>query len=753
MSRKSRRPLPEVRPLEDRSVPATLSGAVFADLNGNGVRDATEPGLVGVTVQLDRAADGSAAASTLTDNLGNYSFAGVADGNRSVTVSPAAGTVPTGNGVVRTATVAGADVTVAGVGLQPSGKASGTIYADLNADGKRDANEPGVPGAVVALDLYGNGGVDLSAVTGSDGSYTFANIPDGSHKLTVSATANYQAVSPNPVIATVSNGGTVSGLDFGFKPLNAVQGKVTLGPNGAGVSGVTVQLDVNSDSKIDFATTTDTKGNYLFANVVPGKHLVAIVVPSNATVDTPDGSPRRQVTVANDLNTGVNFGVTYPGSVTSGVFLDANGNGKRDASEIGLPAQNVQLDLYNGGTLIPVTAKAGTDGVFTVTGIPDGTHTLVMTPAGGYAGTSPTRTTFTITNGGGVTLDPFGQKQSVGGTVAVGNGSGPGAVVYSFTVDSKGTLVATPGLQLTPPTKGGSRVIQADVNADGTDDVITAAGPGDAPVVRIYDGRTGAEIIPGGLQVFEATFAGGVNLAVGDFTADGKPDLVAAADTGGGPRVRVFDLAQFQVGADPAKAKVIGDFFGIDDPDFRGGARVAAGDLNGDGVADLVVAAGTGGGPRVAVFDGTSVGAGKFPQRLIGDFFAYESSLRNGAVVSVGDFNGDGKMDLVTGAGPGGSPRVTVFSGPDVMGNKGAESVRIADFFVNSNTGGRTGTRLTVKDLDGDGKADLVAADGSRAFVYTGQSLLAYYLNPVGLAPIAALELAPFTGSRSVNVG
>src|SRR5207247_5591894 len=99
--------------------------------------------------------------------------------------------------------------------------------------------------------------------------------------------------------------------------------------------------------------------------------------------------------------------------------------------------------------------------------------------------------------------------------------------------------------------------------------------------------------------VFEG-FTGGVFVAAGDLTGDGIPDLVVTPDEGGGPRVLVFRGGDFATMA---------SVFGIDDPAFRGGARAAVGDLNGDGRADLIVAAGFGGGPRVAAYDGRSVGA------------------------------------------------------------------------------------------------------------------------------------------------
>ena len=107
-------------------------------------------------------------------------------------------------------------------------------------------------------------------------------------------------------------------------------------------------------------------------------------------------------------------------------------------------------------------------------------------------------------------------------------------------------------------------------------------------------------------------------------------------------------------------------YFAIDDPAFRGGARATLGDLNGDGKAELTVSAGFLGGPRITIWDGASVLAGH-PVQLL-NFFAFEDTLRNGAFVSAGDVTGDGRADLIFGGGPGGAPRVRVFDGQALLG-------------------------------------------------------------------------------------
>jgi hypothetical protein len=295
--------------------------------------------------------------------------------------------------------------------------------------------------------------------------------------------------------------------------------------------------------------------------------------------------------------------------------------------------------------------------------------------------------------------------------VGVPDGKTGDVVVYNADRSVGFTVTAPYGAGFT----GGVRVALADVTGDGTPDLITAPGPGTEPLVKVYDGAT--HDLVASFDAYDPKFTGGVYVAAADLTGDGKAEIITGADQGGGPVVAVFDGSTVGGTAAP---KALDTFLAIDDPNFRGGVRLATGDVNGDGTADLVVGAGFGGGPRVTVYDGKALGQGQ-QVKLVNDFFAFEASLRNGVFPAVGDLNGDGCGDLIFGAGPGGSPRVLAFDGRAIQA--GVESA-IANFFAGS-AASRLGIEVgTVTDSSGNTTivgTDL-ATDTAEAFAASGAS-------------------------------
>ena len=170
---------------------------------------------------------------------------------------------------------------------------------------------------------------------------------------------------------------------------------------------------------------------------------------------------------------------------------------------------------------------------------------------------------------------------------------------------------------------GGVRVATGDFNGDGTDDIIVGAGSGGGPHVKVFDGKTFAEIAS--FFAFDTAFVGGVEVAAGDLDGDGKSEIVVAAGPGGGPHVKVFR------GGDMA---VLASFYAFD-PQFRGGVSAGI-----DGIArTLIVGAGPGGGPEVGIYDGSTFALRK-------SFLAFDAAYTGGVslaaidnVIAVGMFS------------------------------------------------------------------------------------------------------------------
>jgi hypothetical protein len=262
----------------------------------------------------------------------------------------------------------------------------------------------------------------------------------------------------------------------------------------------------------------------------------------------------------------------------------------------------------------------------------------------------------------------------------VANGPDQRVAVYEADGTSIGAFTAYPGLF-----QGGVRVALADLNGDQRPEMVTAPGPGAEPEIGIYSqqwvsGRDRGTRL-GHFLAFETSFRGGVSVATGDVNGDGRPEIVTAAGKGHAPEVRAFDAAGRQLLS-----------FLAFDSGYTGGLSVAAGDLNADGRAEIVVGA-LASPARIRAFDGGA------PYGPVISPFAPEGP---GVQVGVADLAGDGHGVVLAGAATGENRGLFVV---DPLSGAVRDSVDIAGEFPN-------GIRVGGGDLDGDGRDEIVVAPG-----------------------------------------
>ena len=327
----------------------------------------------------------------------------------------------------------------------------------------------------------------------------------------------------------------------------------------------------------------------------------------------------------------------------------------------------------------------------------------------------------------------------VGYAAAVGTGVGPVVNVYNAAGQPTASFFAY------DPTYGaGVFVSLGDVTGDGRQEVVTSTGPGGTANVRVFTtaGQSGSELpLVASFFAYPTAFVGGVNVALADVNGDGYADIICGVGVGGGPNVRILDgrqvsLGNFSLAAVADGGALIASFFAYPEG-FTGGVRVAAADVDGDGLADVICGVGSGGGPNVRVFDARRLLAGDFNPTT--SFFALPSTFTGGLFVSTGDVNNDGVPDLIVGVESGGGPNARAY---DLK----TQAVLQSFFaFDQTQTGG---VRVAGTDVNQDGYDDFILGTGP-AVAGTLRAL-----NGRTLTPLLA-DTTPFGGSFTggVNVG
>jgi subtilisin family serine protease len=193
----------------------------------------------------------------------------------------------------------------------------------------------------------------------------------------------------------------------------------------------------------------------------------------------------------------------------------------------------------------------------------------------------------------------------------------------------------------------GLSVAVGNVDKDKAGEIIVATGSGVSNEVRVF---TAQGVLKYKFQPYNAGFRGGVNLALGDTDGDGATEIITGAGPGGGPHVRIFS----------GTGHVEGQFMAYE-TGFRGGVQMVAGNFDYGAKAnqdEIIVAPGAGRQPQIRVFNAKG--------RLITSFVAFNNNFQKGFSVSLSDIDGNGLPEIVAAAGPGGGPHVRIF---DMVGN------------------------------------------------------------------------------------
>jgi hypothetical protein len=591
--------------------------------------------------------------------------------------------------------------------------------------------------AVLNTHSLGVGSHAITATYNGDGNFTLSHSPPANE--TVNQAATVTLLDNSPAVITVAQAVTLTAT------VNAAAA------NGLGLTGSvrfydgTTVLGTAALSGGSTVLRTQTLG--------VGNHSLTAVYSGDVNF-LPSTSAARAQQVAKAAST------TALSSTPSTAQLHQPITFRATVSPTGAPGLTPTgtVTFSEGGSTLATVPLSGTTANWTTSSLPTGTHAITATynGDGNFVASAAGVQAVVLSQqgeGGAVAVavrssrnpDRVGQNVTFTATVTPLSPGAPaptGTVTFYDGVGALGTVDLS-GNQATFTTSSlavGRHPISVRYNGDSNYGAtpsgqlvqlvsaleIYAIGgaPGRVQVRRVSDNTVLADFAPYG-----AGYAGEVSVAVGDVNGDGYPDLVVGTITGVA-QVKVFDgkaIAQRTFNNFNPDASLLAQWFPLG-TQYAVGINVAVGDVSGNGYADVVTAAAAG-NPDVRVFSGKDIAQGTFNPNgasLLTQWFAYGLQFNVGANVAVGDVNGDGFADVVTGASIG-NPHVKVYSGKDIATgrfNPNGSSV-LAQWFAYG-LQYNIGVTVAVGDTNGDGYGDIITgavAGNPHVKVYSGKAI------------------------------
>ncbi len=401
----------------------SISGMKFNDVNGNGARDAGEPGLPNWTISLL----GAVATSTVTDASGNYSFAHLQDGSYTVCESLVAGwsqTFPLA-GASCAANTKGYSASVSG-GNAVTGQDFGNVQ--LGSIRIQKITDPSDAGGVFPFTVSGNGTTSIASVEG-EGSTVFGNLLPGTYSITENVPTGWDfssATCGNESLNNFANGGNYV-VDPGENVVctfhDTKRSSITITKIADPADGSFTFTLSGGASTPDPVTFTDGEfpggtNSYTFDNIIPGSsYSISEGVPdgwsgqmtSICTLGESQFSPSL-INLPAGRNVSCVFNNTEFGSISGKKFGDENANGIND-DEAGISGWTISL---SGADDFATTTVTNADGLYLFSNLLPGTYHVCEASQDGWHQSYPAEGNY-CDNGNGYEVTLSGGGQSVGG--------------------------------------------------------------------------------------------------------------------------------------------------------------------------------------------------------------------------------------------------------------------------------------------------------------------------------------------------